>query len=83
VAPWLPTAARIARRIGARRTSMRIAMIEREDILPNPFAQLPAPPAEPDARLAAIITAIELELQAFLDRPPLFLRQHRDNNQFG
>jgi hypothetical protein len=48
--------------------------MNRNDLLPNPFADLPiAAPAPPDQELADVIAAIELELQAFLATPPLFL----------
>lgn len=42
-------------------------MPDRDQVLPNPFAELPPPP-EPD--LADIVAAIERELQAFIERPP-------------
>jgi hypothetical protein len=50
-----------------------------EHLLPNPFTFLqaapePEPEPDPNPEVAEIVEAIELELQAFLDRPPLFLR---------
>jgi len=49
-----------------------------EHSLPNPFTSLDAPDDTVEPELAEIITAIEMELQAFLDRPPLFLRNGPD-----
>jgi hypothetical protein len=42
-------------------------MPDRDQALPNPFAELPAPP---DPELADVVAAIERELRAFIDRPP-------------